>query len=60
MNYSFNVYADNDFYTNIPKDNEYLQLYEQIVGIEGIYVGEKNVRLYRSRKAVLSEGFRFD
>lgn len=41
MNYSFNVYADNDFYTNIPKDNEYLQLYEQIVGIEGIYVGEK-------------------
>ena len=61
MNYSFNVYADNDFYTNIPKDNEYLQLYEQIVGVEGIYVGEKmsdfiaRERLYCQKVSVLIE-----
>lgn len=35
---TFNVYADENLYTNIPKDNEYLKLYEKITGVEGIYV----------------------
>lgn len=41
LNQPINVYADNDLYTNIPKDNKYLQLYEKIVGVEAEYVDGK-------------------
>ncbi|MDE7168508.1 MAG: Cof-type HAD-IIB family hydrolase [Clostridia bacterium] len=33
-----NVYSGDDLYTDIPKDNEYLQKYERIVGIDAQYV----------------------
>ncbi len=33
-----NVYADDVLYTNIPKDNKYLQLYESIVNVQAEYV----------------------
>ena len=33
-----NVYCGDDLYTDIPKDNEYLQKYERIVGIDAKYV----------------------
>ena len=36
-----NVYADNDLYSDIPKDNEYLQTYERIIGVETIFVQGK-------------------
>lgn len=36
-----NVYSDNILYTDIPKDNKYLQLYEKIIGVESVYVGGK-------------------
>jgi len=38
LGYNVNVYADDDLYTDIPKDNEYLQLYEKIIGVEAIFV----------------------
>ncbi len=33
-----NVYSGDDLYTDIPKDNEYLQLYERIVGVDSKHV----------------------
>lgn len=33
-----NVYADENLYTDIPKDNEYLKLYESITGVDAINV----------------------
>lgn len=36
-----NVYADEVLYTNIPKDNKYLQIYEKIVCVEAEHVSGK-------------------
>lgn len=37
-----NAYADEILYTDIPKDNKYLKLYESIVGVEAVgVVGER-------------------
>ncbi len=38
LNEPINVYADDVLYTNIPKDNKYLQLYESIVNVQAEYV----------------------
>ena len=38
LGYPVNVYRGDDLYTDIPKDNEYLQQYERIVGIDAKYV----------------------
>ena len=45
LNRPVNIYADNDLYTDIPKDNEFLQLYERIVGVEAEFIdGKLSVR----------------
>ncbi len=41
LNRPVNIYADNDLYTDIPKDNEFLQLYERIVGVEAEFIDGK-------------------
>ena len=38
LGHQVNVYSGDDLYTDIPKDNEYLQRYERIVGIDAKYV----------------------
>lgn len=38
LGHPVNVYSGDDLYTDIPKDNEYLQRYERIVGIDAKYV----------------------
>lgn len=41
LGHPVNVYCGNDLYTDIPKDNEYLKIYERIVGIDSQYVEGK-------------------
>lgn len=41
LNQPVNIYADEILYTDIPKDNEYLQVYEKIIGVEAVYVDGK-------------------
>ncbi|MDE7329899.1 MAG: Cof-type HAD-IIB family hydrolase [Clostridia bacterium] len=36
-----NVYSGDNLYTDIPKDNKYLQIYERITGVDGISVKGK-------------------
>lgn len=50
LNQPINVYADNDLYTDIPKGNEYLQLYERIVGVEAEHIDGKISDFVESRK----------
>lgn len=38
LNNPINAYCDDNMYTDIPKDNKYLQIYENIVGVQGITV----------------------
>lgn len=37
LGHQVNIYSGDIFYTDIPKDNVYLQTYEKIVGVETIY-----------------------
>lgn len=41
LGHNINVYNNDKLYTNIPKDNKSLQLYERIVGINAEYVDGK-------------------
>ncbi|MDE6356056.1 MAG: Cof-type HAD-IIB family hydrolase [Clostridia bacterium] len=41
LNQPINVYCGDALYTNIPKDNPYLQTYERIVCVEAEYSGNK-------------------
>jgi len=41
LNQPINVYCGDSLYTNIPKDNEYLQMYERIVCVDAEYVSNK-------------------
>ncbi len=34
MNQDFNIYCGDKIYTDTPKDNEYLKIYERIIGVE--------------------------
>ncbi|MDE6667736.1 MAG: HAD family hydrolase [Clostridia bacterium] len=38
LGHPVNVYSGDELYTDIPKDNEYLQRYERIVGIDAKYI----------------------
>lgn len=38
---SVNAYSDEHFYTDIPKDNKYLKMYEEITGVTSHNVGER-------------------
>ena len=59
LNRPVNIYADNDLYTDIPKDNEFLQLYERIVGVEAEFIDGKisdfveKKKLFGQKAAVL-------
>ena len=35
---SVNVYSGDNFYTSIPKDNEYLKMYERIIGVRSQHI----------------------
>lgn len=50
LNQPVNIYADNDLYTNIPKDNEYLQLYERVVCVEAEYIDGKMSEFVETNK----------
>lgn len=39
LGHPVNVYCDDDLYTDIPKDNKFLQMYERVVGIDAKYIG---------------------
>lgn len=41
LNSNVNIYCGDDLYTNISKDNEYLQLYERIIGVDAEFVEGK-------------------
>lgn len=58
LNQPINVYSDNDLFTDIPKDNQYLQLYERIVGVEAEYV-EGKISDFVSRKNCFARRLRF-
>lgn len=59
LNQPINVYCGDTLYTNIPKDNPYLQTYERIVCVEAEYAGDKmsefvtESKLYCQKVAVL-------
>lgn len=36
----FHIYSDNQIYTNIPDDNVYRQLHEQILGVRAQFIGQ--------------------
>lgn len=38
---TFNLYSDENLFTNIPKSNKYLKLYETIIGVEAEYIDER-------------------
>lgn len=52
IKYPINVYSDDYLYTDIPKDNKYLQLYEKIVGVESIFVDGKMSEFVLKNKVV--------
>lgn len=59
LGHPVNVYSGDDLYTDIPKDNKYLQTYEKIVGIDAKYVDGDiaefvlNNRLFCQKVAIL-------
>lgn len=59
LGHPVNVYCGDDLYTDIPKDNKYLQMYEKIVGINAKYVDGDiaeyvlNNRLFCQKVAIL-------
>lgn len=59
LGHPVNVYCDDDMYTDITKDNKFLQTYERIVGIDAKYVGDDiagfvlNKKPYCQKVAVL-------
>lgn len=50
LNQPVNVYCGDTLYTNIPKDNEYLQTYERIVCVDAVYAGDKISEFVKSKK----------
>lgn len=50
LNQPVNIYADEMLYTNIPKNNKYLQLYEKIIGVEATYVEGKISKFVEKNK----------
>lgn len=41
LNSNINIYCGDDLYTDIPKSNEYLQVYERIIGVQAKHVDGK-------------------
>lgn len=54
LGHPVNVYSGDDLYTDIPKDNEYLQMYERIVGIDSQYV-EENIADFVIKKKLFCQ-----
>ncbi|MDE7082727.1 MAG: Cof-type HAD-IIB family hydrolase [Clostridia bacterium] len=50
LGHPVNVYSGDELYTDIPKNNEYLQRYERIVGIDAQYVEEDIAEFVLKRK----------
>lgn len=50
LGHPVNVYSNNDLYTDIPKDNKYLQTYERIVGIKAKSVDDDIIEFVLKNK----------
>lgn len=50
LGFYINVYSNEELYTDIPKDNVYLQRYEQIVGVEATQVKGKISQFVQNNK----------